>query len=136
MSISAFEGWAIVELMGHVRMAGQIREVEQYGTKMLAVDVPAVPDAGVEAFTTFVSGASLYRVTPTTEAVAVGIVRASRPRPVHPYDVQLEPLKPRAALAPADAEEVGPSGGGDHRHEAGCGCPECDPEGNDDQPDF
>lgn len=106
MSIAAYEGWAI-ELMGHVRMAGKIREVEQYGTRMLAVDVPAVNDAGVKAFTTFVSGSSLYRVTPTTEAIAVGVVRASRPRPVHPYDLQLQPLLPApAGDDPPDAEEV------------------------------
>ena len=123
MSVAAYEGWAIVELMGHVRMAGQVREVEQYGTKMLAIEVPAVDDVGVKAFTTFVSGGSLYRVTPTTEAIAVGIVRASKPRPVQAYDVEMEPRR----LAPVlpDAETV------DREHEADCGCPECDPGGND-----
>jgi len=111
--------------MGHVRMAGQIREVEQYGTRMLQLDVPAVADAGVAAFTTFVSGSSLYRVTPTTEAIAVGIVRASRPRPVHPYDVQLLPLEPKPALTPPpDAQTV-------DEHEKGCRCPECEPDQDD-----
>jgi hypothetical protein len=132
MSIVAYEGFAIVELMGHIRMAGRVREVEQYGTKMLAVDVPEVPDAGVKAFTSFVSGASLYRVTPTTEAIAIGIVRASRPRPVHPYDVQLEPITPKAALPPADAEVV--LRGNDH--DAYCSCPECETDGADEDPGF
>jgi|SRR6185312_1537283 len=100
----AFEGWAIVELMGHVRMAGQVREVEQFGTKMLQLDVPGLDDCDAKPFTTFVAGASLYRITPTTEETAKGVVRASRPRPVHPYDVEMTPRR----LAPVtDGEVVG-----------------------------
>ncbi len=93
MATTAYEGWAIVELMGHVRMAGQIREVDQYGTKMLQLDVPGLDDADVKPFTTFVAGNSLYRVTPTTEEIAKGVVRASRPRPVQPYDVDMTARK-------------------------------------------
>ncbi len=101
--MSAYEGFAIVELMGHVRMAGQVREVEQFGTKMLQLDVPGLDDCDVKPFTTFVAGASLYRVTPTTEEIAKGVVRAQRPRPVQPYDVDMG--RPRIAPV-SDAETV------------------------------
>lgn len=35
-----FEGWAILELMGHRRLAGYVRETELAGTGMLRLDVP------------------------------------------------------------------------------------------------
>ena len=39
----AFEGWAIVELMGHRRLAGYVRQAEQFGAAMLRLDVPEHP---------------------------------------------------------------------------------------------
>ena len=39
----AFEGWAIVEIMGHRRHYGMVREVEAFGGKMCRVDVPEAP---------------------------------------------------------------------------------------------
>lgn len=38
-----FEGWAIVELMGHRRLAGYVRQAEQFGVAMLRLDVPEHP---------------------------------------------------------------------------------------------
>lgn len=40
---TAFEGWAIVELMGHRRLAGYVRQAEQFGVAMLRLDVPEHP---------------------------------------------------------------------------------------------
>lgn len=40
MDDSLFEGWAIVELMGHRRLAGWVSEVEIAGAPMLRLDVP------------------------------------------------------------------------------------------------
>lgn len=40
---SAYEGWAIVELMGHRRLAGYVRQAEQFGVAMLRLDVPEHP---------------------------------------------------------------------------------------------
>lgn len=39
----AYEGWAIVELMGHRRLGGYIRQAEQFGVAMLRLDVPEHP---------------------------------------------------------------------------------------------
>lgn len=38
--MSAYEGWAIVELMGHRRLGGRVGEAEAYGAKLLRLDVP------------------------------------------------------------------------------------------------
>lgn len=40
MPIESFESWAIVELLGHVRMAGRLTEEERFGGKMGRLDVP------------------------------------------------------------------------------------------------
>ncbi len=39
----AYEGWAIVELMGHRRLGGYVRQAEQFGVAMLRLDVPEHP---------------------------------------------------------------------------------------------
>lgn len=36
----SYEGWAILELMGHRRLGGRVSQVEQYGVPMLRIDVP------------------------------------------------------------------------------------------------
>jgi hypothetical protein len=38
--VAEYEGWAIVELMGHRRLAGWVQEVELAGAPMLRLDVP------------------------------------------------------------------------------------------------
>lgn len=38
-----FEGWAIVELMGHRRLGAWVSEVELAGAPMLRLDIPAYP---------------------------------------------------------------------------------------------
>jgi hypothetical protein len=38
-----YEGWAIVELMGHRQRAGYVKEAEMFGAKMLRLDIPLLP---------------------------------------------------------------------------------------------
>lgn len=73
-----FHQWAIVELMGHVMIAGLVTEEERFGVKMGRCDIPG-PDGTVFA-TQYFSGASVYRVTPTTEENATKIALARQPR--------------------------------------------------------
>lgn len=94
-----FEGWAILELMGHRRLGGYVSQAEMFGTAMLRIDVPGpdetcalccggkVEAVGADgpivcgacegkgqkptiAATQFYSGGSIYCLTPTTEEVA------------------------------------------------------------------
>lgn len=107
-SKSVFKGWAIVELMGHVRMAGLVEETTLAGAGVLKVDVPeATDDAGRchPQFTQYVSPSSLYRLTPTTEEIARSVARHSRPAAVHQWEL------PRPAL-PAAADVTPCSGCG------------------------
>jgi hypothetical protein len=57
----SFENWAIVELMGHVRMTGMVREVERFGSKVGEINV--VDKNGEFVATQMFGGAGLYRMT-------------------------------------------------------------------------
>jgi hypothetical protein len=84
----SFEGFAIVELMGHVRVAGWVTEEELFGTKLGRVDIPDVTadltggarPTEVHA-TQYFNGSALYRLTPCDEATARELAAYSQPRP-------------------------------------------------------
>ena|SRR5579871_3085718 len=111
MSVS--DQWAILELMGHVRLAGRITEEERFGCKLGRIDIPRGPKADCLAckgtglvgdkaqshrcqmpdcngFTTqYFSGSSIYRLTPTTEEIARRVAVTGQPEPVHPWTLSL-----------------------------------------------
>ncbi|WP_378952226.1 hypothetical protein [Mesorhizobium sp. ANAO-SY3R2] len=76
--------WAIVEIFGHRRHAGRIREEERFGAKMLRIDVPTVAvvteaepasiKRAVEGWTThWYGGSSIFSLTLTDEATVLKI---------------------------------------------------------------
>ena len=81
---TAYEGWAVVELMGHRKIAGYVSEAPQYGTAMLRVD--CVTTEGEPVATQFYGGASIYALTPTTEEI-VRRMAPLNPRPVRHYEL-------------------------------------------------
>lgn len=98
----SFDSWAIVELMGHVRIAGRVSEVEVFGGKMGRIDVPVGADAWA---TQFFTGQSVYRITPCGEVEARAVAAANQPRPVHPWESRLlEERSPEPAFY--DEDEV------------------------------
>lgn len=99
-----WEGWAIVELLGHVRLAGRVSQEEQFGAKLGRIDIP---QADGPAVTKFFSGAALYAMTPVTEAVARAVALRCDPAPVRPWDL------PKALPAPAPGTCQGEPAGDD-----------------------
>lgn len=99
-----FEGWAILELLGHRQRPGFVAEVEIAGSKMLRVDVPIGTDtAGQDVtLTEYYAGAAVYALRPCTEAVARDHVNRymDDPRPVKPLD-----FRERAALPDPGRED-------------------------------
>lgn len=91
---TAYEGWAIVELMGHRVIAGQVSEASQYGTAMLRVDVPGKED-GSACVTQFYGGSAIYSMTPCDKATACEVLKRR-------YDL---PDPVRLALPPAGGQE-------------------------------
>ena len=76
--------WAIVELMGHVRMAGRVSEEEHFGGKLGRIDIPATDGTFV---TQFFGAGSVYRVTIVSEDAARVAARGSQIEPVHPWEL-------------------------------------------------
>ena len=100
----AYEGWALVELMGHRQTAGQVTEVEMAGTKVFRVDTPG--QNGEPVATQFYSGSAIYCLTPCSEQVARQFLD-SRPYNLPPaIELALsQPETPRIAGPDHDGDE-------------------------------
>lgn len=80
-----FNEWAIVELMGHRRIAGRVTEQEIAGRAFLRIEIPQAD--GSEA-TEFYNPASLYGLTPCDEALARVVAREIDRKPVSAYALE------------------------------------------------
>lgn len=121
------EVWAVVELMGHVRLAGRLTEEEKFGAKMGRLDIPKTPDPKCPAcegtgrarllvdddeascwnccgfVTQYFGGGSVYRITFVTEEAARLVAARSQPEPVHSWELP-EQLSPATASDDSDDE--------------------------------
>jgi hypothetical protein len=130
-----FEGWAIVDVLGHQRYVGYVT-TEAYGQAVLfRVDVPAleerervtkrpgyydsqylpagstVKEGAVAGYTKLIGSGSIYTLTPCTKEAALAAVEQSQPRPL--MSVALPPERAIAAtvdehghVEPVDDEET------------------------------
>jgi len=96
-----FDQWAIVELMGHVRVAGRVTEEERFGAKLGRVDIPM--EGGGYA-TQYFGGGSVYRLTPTTEEIARAVALRNQPVPVHRWELPAPQPAPAAPVYDDDDE--------------------------------
>lgn len=93
-----FEGWVILELMGHRKLGGYLREETLAGGAFLRIDVPADEGEGDKA-TQFYSPSAVYCITPTTEAMARAIARRTFEAPVSRWEL---PTALPVAMQPDD----------------------------------
>lgn len=107
-----FETWAIVELMGHRKLAGKVSEAIIAGAPLLRIDVPEVPGANggatVAGFTQFYGAASIYCLTPCSESVARMIAQARREQPIQQYELAALPAPPRVRDANGESRTLIP----------------------------
>lgn len=96
---TTFEGWAVLELMGHRRLAGYVSEANVAGAAMLRLDVPGKDDD--VAATQFYSASALYCLTPTTEDLARAFAQQAQPEPVRRWEL------PAPAEVGADPDDIG-----------------------------
>ena len=97
-----FEGWCILELMGHRKLAGFVTEETVAGAAFIRLDVYGMaPEPGgmvaggieeppgpeTAAITQFYSPSAVYCMTPTTEAVARRLAQRTTPAPVSRYEL-------------------------------------------------
>lgn len=85
-----FREWAVLELMGHRRLAGLVTEEERFSTKLIRIDIPQG-----DGFTTqWYSASALYCMTPTTEEIARNVARSNQPAPVHRWELPAPATSP------------------------------------------
>jgi hypothetical protein len=77
------EGWCIIELFGHNKIAGYVTTAIIGTSGMLRVDVPEVD--GAPAYTRFYGPGAVYSLTLVTEDLAKAALREIRPAAVTVY---------------------------------------------------
>ncbi len=104
-----FEAWAVVELMGHVKLAGKVTEQEVLGSKLGRIEIPQKDGTFV---TQFFGGASVYRISPVSEEVARHVALSTTYMPISAWEL------PRLIEGPKPAEPCPDCA------EIPCGCPD------------
>lgn len=79
---AAIDCWGILEIMGHLRLAGKMSETR---AGLLRIDVPETE--GRQGFTRFFGMSSVYSITPTTEETAKLFAERIDP-PVNVWDIR------------------------------------------------
>lgn len=79
-----FDGWAILELMGHRQRGGYVKDVEMFGGKLLRIDIPVTAE---KTITEFYGCNSIYALRPCTEEIVRDHIKNS-------YDGDLRPVRP------------------------------------------
>lgn len=96
-----FQQWCVVELFGHQRFAGLLTQAD-WPPGFGRLDIPATP--GHDPVTQLINPSSIYRLTPTTEAIATAVAASCRPQPVHRWELERAEAKP-------DQDDDGPAWG-------------------------
>lgn len=97
--------WAKVEIFGHRKHFGRVSEVEQFGTKMLRIDVPIGEG---DKFATFTyGGASIFGIAPMTEEACRKWAEYDRPSVIDP--LALMPPEPYRGARVFDDDDEDPA---------------------------
>lgn len=104
--------WLIVELLGHIRMAGYVTEEEKFGGKLGRIDIPN----GDGFITQYFGHSAIFRVTPTTEEVARSVAKMNQPRPVHHFELP-ERVTVEGTGEPSTATQLGYDWGQDEDYD-------------------
>ncbi len=76
--------WAVVELMGHIKLAGKLTEESHCGAVLGRLDIPLDGDKWL---TQFFGGSAVFRITPTDEATARAVAANCAPAPISRYEM-------------------------------------------------
>lgn len=85
MDNKSFEEWAILELMGHRKLAGLVKEQTIGSASFIRIDVP--DNDGNPKVTQFYNPSAVYCVTPTTKEIAIQFSNNHAPAPVQRWEL-------------------------------------------------
>ena len=81
-----FESFAIVEIMGHTKIAGMATTMQFGNTVMLRVDVPETSKQ--PAFSKMYGMSSIFSISPVDEATAIAHAEALEVKPIMVWEVE------------------------------------------------
>ena len=104
MADNTFDTWALVELMGHSRIAGRVTDATIGGATFIRVDVPET-SGGQPSHTRYFSPAAIYGISPVTEEIARGLAEELDNRPFNVYELprRLQELESPSDVLPTDS---------------------------------
>jgi hypothetical protein len=110
-TVTKFEEWAVVEIMGHKRFAGFVTEQAVGGTSFVRIDVPAIELKTGDAlppFTKLFGAASIYCISPCTEETARAFAESIRAEGFARYEApRLAAPRPAGTMSADDlADEL------------------------------
>lgn len=79
-----FKEWAIMDLFGHKRLAGEVSETNIAGGAFIRIDIPV----GDNVVTQFYGPAAIYGLYPVTEETARAVASQCVTDPINRWDVQ------------------------------------------------
>lgn len=106
MNEEKFDQWCIVEIMGHVRIAGKCSEQNIAGSNLLRVDVPETDSQ--PAFTRFYGGSSIYAIHPVTEYLARDMAKRFEHKPLQVYEIRDMVDKLQKKIESASFDDIDP----------------------------
>ena len=99
-----FEEWAVLELMGHRRLAGKVTDAVIGGGAFLRIDIPG---KNGQQTTQYYSPGSVYCITPTSEEIARAVAAQNEPAPVYRWELpQLQQGRPLTPVDELDPETI------------------------------
>lgn len=96
-----FEGWAILELMGHRRLIGYLSEVTIAGAAMLRIDVLTAEGQSTQYY----GAQAVYAITPITEETARRAATLSTVSPINRWELPAAPSRPATDEEPEERWE-------------------------------
>ena len=102
MKEKTFEEWAILELMGHRRLAGLVKEQTIGSASFIRIDVP--DGKGGFSATQFYNPAAVYCMTPTSKETAEKVAARNRPEPVSRWELQAPDPEEKKNFSPEDED--------------------------------
>lgn len=103
--VMPFETHAIVELMGHQKIAGKVSEQVVASNTFLRIDVPKTSDH--EPYTKLYGANAVYCITPTDEATAQLAAESFDVPPISPYILRMPESPALAEKVIVDDEDYG-----------------------------
>ncbi len=102
---AVFEGWCILELMGHRKLGGYIKEVQIAGAGFPRIDVP-YGEGDPPNSTQFYPPSSVYSLVPTTEKMARAVAATYTPQPVQRWELPSAPAPTHTEDSDSGSSEV------------------------------